>query len=148
MGRNTKAVNVSYFLKLVDILIKSRKRFYDCTEYRDSILEMFEQIREEQRIEEFIVTSIQYGNFPTLDYLKLPYSEWTLYQRIVSVCFNNDIDDLLKLNKEIVLLLRDDELFKRTQRIVKQNTYVLHSETIVKFAKYLEKRNKSNEVED
>lgn len=142
MGRNTKAVNVSYFLKLVDILIRSRKQFYDAEQERSfSMLELLVNIKYNNRVEDFIASGIHYQNFPHLEYWRLPKTQWTLYQRMMYVCDEHDKETLLKLDIEIIMLLRDDELLRRVCRLVNQNTNTIQCETIVKFAKYLEKRN-------
>ena len=69
MGRNTKAVNIGYFLKLIDILIKSRTYFYDAEQERSfSLLELLVNIKYNNRVEDFIASGIHYHNFPYLDY--------------------------------------------------------------------------------
>lgn len=146
MGRNTKAVNIGYFLKLVDILIKSRTYFYDAEQERSfSMLELLVNIKYNNRVEDFIASSIHYQTFPYLHYWRLPKTKWTLYQRMMYVCDEQDRETLLKLDTEIIMLLRDDELLKRVYRLVNQNTDTIQCETIVKFAKYLEKRNETKE---
>lgn len=64
------------------------------------------------------------------------------------VCDEHDREALLQLDTEIIMLLRDDELLRRVCRLVNQNTNTIQCETIVKFAKYLEKRNETNETND
>lgn len=87
MGRNTQAVNIGYFLKLVDILIRSRTYFYDEEQETSySMLELLVNIKYNKRVEDFIATSIHYHNFPYLDYWQLPKTKWTLYQRLMYVC--------------------------------------------------------------
>lgn len=146
MGRNTKAVNIGYFLKLVDILIRSRTYFYDAEQERNfSMLELLINIKYNNRVEDFITSGIHYHNFPYLDYWRLPKTKWTLYQRMIYLCDEHDRETLLKLDTEIIMLLRDDELLGRVCRLVNQNTDTIQCETIVKFAKYLEKRNETKE---
>ena len=149
MGRNTKAVNIDYFLKLIDILIKSRTYFYDEEQENSySMLELLVNIKYNKRVEDFITSSIHYHNFPYLDYWRLPKTKWTLYQRLMYVCDEKDRNTLLKLDTEIIMLLRDDELLRRTYRLVNQNTDAIQCETITKFYEYLKKRNETNETND
>lgn len=64
------------------------------------------------------------------------------------VCDKQDRETLLKLDTEIIILLRDDELLRRTCRLVNQNTDAIQCETITKFYEYLKKRNETNETND
>lgn len=146
MGRNTKAVNIGYFLKLADILIRSKTYFYDAEQERSfSMLELLVNIKYNNRVEDFIASSIHYQKFPYLDYWRLPKTKWTLYQRLMYVCDEQDRETLLKLDTEIIMLLRDDELLKRVRRLVNQNTDTIQCETIAKFYEYLKKRNETDE---
>jgi len=74
MGRNTKAVNIGYFLKLVDILIRSRTYFYDEEQENSySMLELLVNIKYNKRVEDFIASStitIIFHTWTIGDYLK------------------------------------------------------------------------------
>lgn len=149
MGRNTKAVNIGRFLKLADILIRSKTYFYDAEQERSfSMLELLVNIKYNKRVEDFITSSIHYHNFPYLDYWRLPKTKWTLYQRLMYVCDEKDRDTLFKLDTEIIMLLRDEELLRRVYRLINQNTNAIQCETITKFYEYLKKRNETNEMND